>query len=85
MACLRSDRRDFQLFSSITSVDLITAETLSPTFSFISSALRLVITLSIKFFPTRITTWAMTPPNWISTTLPSRRFLADRVMGKDYA
>src|SRR5262249_20592991 len=58
----------------------MTAETLSPTFSFISSALRLVITLSITFFPARTTTWAMTPPNWISTTLPSMRFLADRVM-----
>jgi hypothetical protein len=33
----------------MTSVDLITAETVSPTFSFISSALRFVITLSIKF------------------------------------
>jgi hypothetical protein len=34
----------------------ITAETLSPTFSFISSALRLVITLSIRFSPARMTT-----------------------------
>jgi hypothetical protein len=45
-----------QSFSSITSVDLITAETVSPTFSFISSRLRLVITLSIRFVPARTTT-----------------------------
>ena len=45
-----------QSFSNITSVDLITAEILSPTFSFISSALRFVITLSIRFLPTRMTT-----------------------------
>src|SRR6267143_1563639 len=76
------DGAAFQPFSNITSVDLITAETLSPTFSFISSALRFVITLSIKFFPARMTTWAMTPPNWISTTSPSRRFRADRVMAQ---
>jgi hypothetical protein len=31
-------------------VDLITAATLSPTFNFISSALRLVIMLSMMFF-----------------------------------
>jgi len=45
-------RNEDYFFSSITSVDLITAETVSPTFSFISSALRLVITLSIKLSPT---------------------------------
>ena len=57
-ACFRAlgSRSESQPFSSITSVDLITAETLSPTFNFISSALRLVITLSIKCLPTRITT-----------------------------
>jgi hypothetical protein len=71
-----------QSFSSITSVDLITAETLSPTFSFISSALRLVITLSITLLPTRMTTWAITPPSWSSVTSPSRRLRADRVMGQ---
>src|SRR5579863_700734 len=45
-----------QPFCSITSVDLMTAETRSPTFSFISSALRRVITLSIRFLPT----WTVT-------------------------
>ena len=34
--------KEGQLFSNITSVDLITADTVSPTLSFISSALRLV-------------------------------------------
>ena len=43
-------------FSSMTSVDLMIAETVSPTLSFISSALRRVITLSIKFSPTSTTT-----------------------------
>src|SRR4029077_153587 len=59
--------RKGQFFSSITSVDLITADTVSPTLSFISSALRFVITLSIKFLPTLTTTCAITPPNSIST------------------
>ena len=39
-------------FSSMTSVDLMIAETVSPTFSFISSALFFVITLSMRFLPT---------------------------------
>ena len=45
-----------QFLRSMTSVDLITAETLSPTLSFISSALRRVMTLSMRFCPTRTTT-----------------------------
>ena len=53
---------------------------LAPTFSFISSTLRFVITLSTRFFPTRTTTCAITPPNWISTTFPSNRFRAESVM-----
>ena len=67
-------------FSSITSVDLITAETRSPTLSFISSALRFVITLSIRFSPTRTTTCATTSPSSISVTVPARRFLAESVI-----
>src|SRR5215471_19994149 len=68
----------------MTSVDLMIAETVSPTLSFISSALRLVMTLSIKFEPTLTTTWAITPPSWSSTIFPSRRLRAESVMGKGY-
>src|SRR5215472_14505491 len=66
----------------MTSVDLMMAETVSPTLSFISSALRLVMTLSIKLEPTLTTTWAMTPPSWSSTIFPSRRLRAESVMGE---
>jgi len=67
-------------FSSMTSVDLIIAETVSPTLRFISSALRLVITLSMRLSPTRTTTCAITPPSWSSVILPSSLLRADSVM-----
>src|ERR1700676_15436 len=69
-----------QPFWSITSVDLITADTVSPTLSFISSALRLVITLSITLSPTRTTTWTTMSPTSISTTFPASRFRAESVI-----
>lgn len=59
-----------QSFCSITSVDLITAFTISPFFSSISSALRRVMTLSMRFFPTRTVTCAITSPILISVIFP---------------
>src|ERR1700730_1663716 len=56
------------------------AFTASPTLSFISSALRFVITLSIRSLPTRTTTCAITPPNWISSILPTSLLRAESVM-----
>lgn len=70
----------FYFFSSMTSVDLMIAETVSPTFRLISSALRLVITLSMRLSPTRTTTCAITPPSWSSVILPSSLLRADSVM-----
>lgn len=66
-----------QSFCSITSVDLITAVTVSPFFNPSSSALRRVITLSMTFFPTRTVTWAITSPSCTSMIFPVNRFLAD--------
>jgi cytochrome c peroxidase len=66
-----------QSFCSITSVDLMTAVTVSPFFNPSSSALRRVITLSMTFFPTRTLTWAMTSPSCTSMIFPVNRFLAD--------
>ena len=59
---------------------LTTATTLSPFLSFNSSALRRVMALSIRFSPTRTTTWAMTVPNWTSSMVPRSLFLAEIVM-----
>jgi hypothetical protein len=66
-----------QSFWSMTSVDLMTAVTVSPFFNPSSSALRRVMTLSMTFFPTRTVTWAMTSPRRTSVIFPVRRFLAD--------
>ena len=52
-----------QSFWIITSVDFMTAVTVSPFLSFNSSALRRVMALSMRLSPTRTTTWAMTSPN----------------------
>lgn len=66
-----------QSFWSMTSVDLMTAVTVSPFFSPSSSALRRVMTLSMTFFPTRTVTWAMTSPSRTSVIFPVNWFLAD--------
>ncbi len=66
-----------QSFWSITSVDLMTAFTVSPFLSPSSSALRRVMTLSMTFLPTRTVTWAITSPSRISTTFPLNWFLAE--------
>lgn len=66
-----------QSFWSMTSVDLMTAVTVSPFFNPSSSALRRVMTLSMTLFPTRTVTWAMTSPRRTSVIFPVRRFLAD--------
>ena len=58
----------------------MTALTVSPILSFISSALRLVMTLSIRASPTRMATWAMTPPSWISSIFPVSLLRADSAM-----
>src|SRR5215472_8002204 len=60
------------------------ATTVSPTFNFISSALRLVITLSIRLLPTRTTTCAITPPNCNSSILPVSLLRADIVIHRAY-
>jgi len=57
-------------FFNITSVDLITTSTVSPFSSFMLSALRRVITLSIVFLPTLTTMWAMMSPSVIFVILP---------------
>jgi hypothetical protein len=56
----------------MTSVALTTAVTESPSFSFISSALRFVMTDSITPPATLIVTCASTPPYWISSIVPWR-------------
>src|ERR1041385_3577723 len=63
-------------FETITSVAFITATTVSPFFSFSSSALRRVMIASIMFCPTRTVTSAITSPILISLTLPLSLFLA---------
>ena len=69
-----------QSFWSMTSVDLITAVTVSPFLSPSSSALRRVMTLSMTFFPTRTLTWAITSPSRISMIFPVNWFLADKAI-----
>jgi hypothetical protein len=66
-----------QSFWSMTSVDLMTAVTVSPFFNPSSSALRRVMTLSITFFPTRTLMCAMTSPSRTSMIFPVNWFLAD--------
>src|ERR1051326_1317593 len=55
---------------TITSVALITATTVSPFFSFSSSALLRVITASITFCPARIVTSHITSPSTIPVIFP---------------
>src|ERR1700675_3383239 len=69
-----------QSFWIITSVALITAVTLSPFFSFNSSALRLVITDSTMLSPTFTVIRAVTVPNNTSVTSPLRWLRALRAM-----
>ena len=57
-------------FFNITSVDFMTTSTVSPFSSFMLSALRRVITLSIVFLPILTTTWAMMSPSVIFVILP---------------
>ena len=52
-----------QSFWIITSVALTTTDAVSPFFRFSSSALRRVMTLSMRFSPIRTTTWAMMSPS----------------------
>lgn len=73
-----------QPFWSMTSVDLMTALTVSPFFKPISSALRRVMTLSIRFLPTRTVTCAMTSPSWMLTIFPGSWFLAERGIPQYY-
>lgn len=73
-----------QSFWSMTSVDLITALTVSPFFRPISSALRRVMTLSIWLLPTRTVMWAMTSPSWMLTIFPVSWFLAERGIRRYY-
>ena len=63
----------------MTSVDFMTTSTASPALSFISSALRRVITLSISFSPTSTTTCAIIDPNCTSLTLPRKLIDARKV------
>lgn len=69
-----------QPFRIMTSVDLMTAVTVSPFFNPRSSALCRVMTLSMTFFPTRTLTWAMTSPSRTSMILPVNWFLADNAI-----
>src|SRR6266849_1880810 len=69
---------------SITSVDFMTTVTVSPTFNFISSALRRVMTDSISFSPTFTTTWAITEPRVTSLILPRSWLRAERIMPRFY-
>jgi hypothetical protein len=57
------------------------APTVSPTFNFISSALRRLMMLSTTWSPTWITTWAITSPRVISVILPIKRLRAESLMG----
>ena len=63
-------RAGSQSLAIMTSVDLITARTVSPIFSFIASALVRVITLSIRLSPTRTTMCERISPFWIASILP---------------
>lgn len=74
-----------QSFWSITSVDLMTALTVSPFFNPSSSALRRVMTLSMTAFPTRTFTWAMMSPSWMSAIFPLSWFLAESGIPRHYA
>jgi len=55
---------------SMISVDLMTAVTSSPTLILRSSTLCRVMTLSMRFSPTRTVTFAVTTPRTIASTLP---------------
>jgi hypothetical protein len=80
VSCYIASEGCCQPLLNITSVDLITTFTASPTFNSISSALRRVITLSTSFSPTLTVTCAMIEPIVTSVTRPGSWFRADNAM-----